>query len=801
MGRISGNVIGELTRVLRWGTATGDDDDRLLERFLANHDESAFTALVARHGPMVLGVCRRVLRDEHDVEDAFQATFLVLVRSAGAIRRGELVGPWLHGVAQRVAVRTRAGAARRFVRERSGSDVESLALAPAARDQSHAELRTILDAELARLPEALRAPLVLCYLEGLTHEQAAGRLRQPVGTIRSRLSRGRDRLRTRLARRGVSADDAAWGTIVLAEPISPALFETTVRSALEFTVHHNTATALVSATTAALAKGVLDAMLITKLKLAGACALGLILTMGGVSGYALQQGPGEKKAEPTPAIETPQDTSKSRVASEVRELKSTILKSELELAELKRRREELENQITDVESVVARKRKVLADVLQNADNPQAAPAQQPTGNENAAAVKPASAAQPSAGALGMMQGMQADKWPKWDYLASQRIVIVASPDGHVVKGYSSETGDSKSIRLAENGDPDLKVMPVVSATFAALAIKGPMIKRIAAFNSIDGRWYAQDLIAPATSVSPVVGPAMCYYTIDHRIYAFSGPAGRWDALEIPVDGKPVMRLEPEYLSCQIGDHLHLFSVKIGKWADIDTRAVSDEPKKEQGGAQRPTHPTGDRPGQAPDQDAVVDGTKQPEYLDPFKPIIVPSPRGDIVTIFGVSDRMMMNVALGDVVGSDGKPFPDPQSVRLAATGDPRLEVDAVFDPSSDLIIPLILRGEKIQRLAIFNKQHGRWDVQELREPVKEATPVISGRMTVYALGRRLYTYSVAAGKWSVLELPEGATPQAKTNDQALTLRYGDKAYAYNVESGEWTVFDLRTEPEESKRPK
>jgi hypothetical protein len=142
---------------------------------------------------------------------------------------------------------------------------------------------------------------------------------------------------------------------------------------------------------------------------------------------------------------------------------------------------------------------------------------------------------------------------------------------------------------------------------------------------------------------------------------------------------------------------------------------------------------------------------------------------------------------------------DPQSVRLAKEVDPPLDVTPFFGSQST--ISLMLRGEKVQQLAIFDLTQGRWVVQELREPVKAASPVCSLSMTVYALGRRLYTYSTQAGRWSVLELPEGANPEGVANDRGLTLRYGDKVHIYNINSGEWTQFDLKAPappPGESK---
>ena len=191
----------EIGRLFGGESASGLGAGPLLERFAADRDSAAFEALVGRHGPMVLATCRRMLPDPHDADDAFQATFLVLARKAGSIRDPDRLGPWLHGVARRVAARSRALAGRRRSVERPGGD-EPMDTSPDALEG--AEVREVLDEELARLPEKYRAPLVLCYLDGLTHDEAAEALRWPVGTVRSRLAGGRDRLRDRLTRRGLA---------------------------------------------------------------------------------------------------------------------------------------------------------------------------------------------------------------------------------------------------------------------------------------------------------------------------------------------------------------------------------------------------------------------------------------------------------------------------------------------------------------------------------------------------------------------------------------------------------------------
>jgi RNA polymerase sigma factor (sigma-70 family) len=176
-------------------------DEELLSRFVAG-DEGAFGALLQRHSGMVLSVCRRVLRSSHDAEDAFQATFLTLAQRATRIRKRSAVGSWLHGTAFRIAAGLRAGRLRR----RAQPLPPDLAARPAdeARAEAWQELLTALDEELARLPECYRAPLVHCYLEGQTRDEAAAQLGWTVGMVRGRLARGRELLRGRLARRGLA---------------------------------------------------------------------------------------------------------------------------------------------------------------------------------------------------------------------------------------------------------------------------------------------------------------------------------------------------------------------------------------------------------------------------------------------------------------------------------------------------------------------------------------------------------------------------------------------------------------------
>jgi RNA polymerase sigma factor (sigma-70 family) len=234
-------------------------DGQLLERFAMGHGEAAelaFAALVERHGPMVLRVCRAVLRDEHDAEDAFQATFLVLVRRTGSLWVSDSLGPWLYGVAQRVACSARAAEARRRRHEQKAAE---LAPARPAGARGDADLERSLHEEIGRLPERYRAPVVLCLLEGLTHEQAARHLGWPSGTLKSRLAHGRERLRSRLVRRGLTPAVALSAATLVERSaraaVPAALAKVTARAALRLATGRASAGA-VPAAVDALALGV-----------------------------------------------------------------------------------------------------------------------------------------------------------------------------------------------------------------------------------------------------------------------------------------------------------------------------------------------------------------------------------------------------------------------------------------------------------------------------------------------------------------------------------------------------------------
>jgi RNA polymerase sigma factor (sigma-70 family) len=276
------------------GTFTGMSDAQLVSRFTGVPDttaESAFRELVHRHGPMVMGVCRQVLRRAQDAEDAFQATFLILVRKARSVQVRESLAPWLYSVAYRTAQRARATGAR--FRQGESDQLESIQASP--EDLSQFDLRPLLHEELGRLPDKYRSPIVLCHLEGKTHEEAARALNWPVGTVSGRLSRGRELLKSRLERRGVAVPSAllAGSNWNVAQSLPESIVESTLIAATRFASAQS-----VSASVQSLTHGVLKAMLLNKLKTASLA----LLVAGGVSGGALAWA----RRAPEPAIQTVQ---------------------------------------------------------------------------------------------------------------------------------------------------------------------------------------------------------------------------------------------------------------------------------------------------------------------------------------------------------------------------------------------------------------------------------------------------------------------------------------------------------------
>jgi RNA polymerase sigma factor (sigma-70 family) len=279
-----GMALRQVRRVLE-----GVGDAELLTRYIDAHDGDAFAALVTRHGRMVLGVCQRVLRNQNDAEDAFQATFLVLARKPHAVRPRHLVGNWLYGVAHRTALEARRATAVRRAKERRAAEMAEGSTNSCDRD----DLRQVLDAELSLLPEKYRAPVVLCDLEGLSRREAAARLGWSEGTLSSRLFRARALLARRLSRYGLAVSGGLLGTLlseVSAAPPSSSLLDTTVQASLGQTA--------AGAVAVSLTEGVMKAMLLAKLKVLATGLAAVCLVVGiGTAGYGFRSASAAEEAQ------------------------------------------------------------------------------------------------------------------------------------------------------------------------------------------------------------------------------------------------------------------------------------------------------------------------------------------------------------------------------------------------------------------------------------------------------------------------------------------------------------------------
>jgi RNA polymerase sigma factor (sigma-70 family) len=278
----------EMNCLFAEGTVTGLSDAQLLARFLAERDGVAFEALVRRHGPMVLSVCRAILRDPNDAEDAFQATFLVLVRKAASIRGRNGLGGWLHRVAYRVAIQANAAAARRRLRERQAGQT-SPRISPTGAGHLDEFLPALHD-EIARLPEKYRLAVVLCDLQGLPQAEAARQLRWSERALRYKLSEARERLKGRLTRRGLTLDSSTMGALFLREAraaVPAAWRETTIQAALA-AANHAAIAGAVSAAASELTGEALNTMFLSNLKTISLFALLGVAVVSGVAVVAQQ---------------------------------------------------------------------------------------------------------------------------------------------------------------------------------------------------------------------------------------------------------------------------------------------------------------------------------------------------------------------------------------------------------------------------------------------------------------------------------------------------------------------------------
>ena len=582
---------GRISAIFDGGTTLGLGSAELLGRFAATGDEAAFSAIVAHHGPMVLATCRRILPNGADADDAFQATFLIFARQARSIAHSDRLAPWLHSVARRVAVRAKSLAARRKAVEGQG-DVSGVAATPPPDDAR--ELRAVLDEELARLPEKYRVPLVLCYLEGLTHDEAAGQLDWPVGTVRSRMAQARDRLRTRLARRGFAPESVAIlfpSTLPMAA-VSRALQVATLR--LVITGASGKATTSVAA--ALLAQGVLTTMFLTKVQTLAIATLAVTATLAaGTAGVVAQQQP-EPTANPTPnSAPTPNSTGSTEegqpssvdptqptrgsvdLAKELDAAKARIKALEAELAALKAPRPSAGDLVTRSPLPP------LPPVPNVPDQPEAPPSL-PALPTNASAAPPSPPAPPTSRRAGVdlrttTPGTSllsdAQKSGPWTYPLSGGRILYSPAERDRVTIFDSRSGTTSTFK-----DPgNIKtIVPVIGGNMVGLELEGPNVTEVVALNPTSNTWLRQKLREPLINgkVSPIVNQEMVYYGVGRSIYALSSQADHWGVLDLkqplsPDKSQIKVIMTADSIIVPEDDMIHVFSPKTGEWTHMNTK--------------------------------------------------------------------------------------------------------------------------------------------------------------------------------------------------------------------------------------
>ena len=579
LGPMESALPKDLDTLWRVGSVGGLSDGELLDRFLLGGDgadEVAFMALAARHGPMVLRVCRQILGDSDEAQDAFQATFLVFVRRAGAVRKRESLASWLHGVARRVARRALVDAARRRKHERLRAEK----VMRERGDKGEVEAWPELHDAIARLPERYREPTVLCYLEGMTTEAAAHRIGCPQGTVLSRLARARERLRTSLSRHGAVVPSAFLTPALAVDPapaaVPASLLVATVQASLIFAGRRSAVASLATTASVVLARGVLSTMTISKIKVLGAIGLAGLFAIGGARTYG-QLGGKSDAAPPSPQANKDggdpaspplkEESDRIRLLTQVvRELQDANAKSEAELA---------------ASRAQTRKLQVLLRLMRDQLNGT------PIGEEPIElmpeAVKAAvdkAETSPSAPAA----KTETDPPPEARFERHGDTLLIHSPKGDKLTVHDMSTKKSQTVRLAPSNTP-IEAQPIVGPGVVALAISGPKITRIAATDDLKGTWIPFELREPVTtgSAMPIVGPGVAAYGLGRYVYAFSSKAHRWDVISVPegIDATPLVG--PQSVTIEGKGHSFTFEASEAKWKHVNYNDIVNEVSKEEFG--------------------------------------------------------------------------------------------------------------------------------------------------------------------------------------------------------------------------
>jgi RNA polymerase sigma factor (sigma-70 family) len=766
-----GPVIRQVERLLEGGgTAVALGEAQLLRRFAVHRDEAAFEALVSRHGPMVLGTCRRMLADPLDVEDAFQATFLVLARKAGSIQDGDRLGPWLHGVARRVATRSRALTVRRNARERpAGAE-----LAVFDADTFEAlEIRSALDEELARLPEKYRAPLVLCYLEGLTHDEAARQLSWPVGTVRSRLAGGRDRLRTRLTRRGLSPSASIPAALPVAA-MPEALLSSTVRVAM--------LAGSAPAHLASLAKGALVAMIWHKFKAVAAVGLLAGLAAGGAVVLAIPGGGGQAIADPSDATRGGVEREQAIPASD-------------DLMKLQGRWKQIKLQpapgdtlarLADKEWVIEGRALIVREGGKEVWRYELT-----LGAENGAKTID----------LVAVQGLGFKTTERGIYRLEGDTFEICSgpPDGPRPAEFKAGNPDSFQWlttfeRQGGYPRPDL-------AGPKAGSQPPPASKRTVKQVQDEMQRLKQDLDATTRKVEELrfqIKPLEEEWKalasrgdVDAAVTKPARPDTDPPAAPAPVPAPPDRAADP-------------FAPPVAPEGGTRPRAADPfaPPVAPEGGT-RPAPPTVMTVGGNPTVFAVISANRdRVTMIDSVTrnkaTFRIPGGATELIPISGA--QLVSLIMKGREIRRVG--LYDRKAGRWFEhdLGEPATEVQPLMGPTG--LVGFSVKAPEIRRLLVFDATDGTWAEQALREPAEDSVaPTVSDSMVQHRIGRFFYTYSQPAKKWSVLELKEDPEFDfgGKFGNLGLAaggrmmVPDGDLIHIYDPKTGEWTHIDTKDE--------
>ena len=607
------------------GTVAGLDDDQLLERFVARRDDVAFEAIVGRHGPMVMGVCRRLLGNDADVDDAFQAVFLVLARRASSVRDPGRLSPWLYGVARKVALRAKKQAIQRHTKEH-GVRREFGVVSAGDEGIEAQELASVLDQELERLPEKYRTPLVLCYLEGLSHDEAARRLRWPVGTVRSRMAGGRDRLRRRLVTRGIAAPSAllaaeSMNQAVEASALSSSTIARTVQSVVAFysSPMNFPQQPLISGSIVFLAQGVLKAMMIQKAAWCagfGAMVVGLIAS--GAGGYVLsRQDKGDGRLESL----TVQTGAGASAPGSLNQDKEALIR---EQREIKDKLAELNSRLATLDA----KLESLNEGSGGAATPKASSAKKAPGrnSKNArAAVRGGVGMGPGmgmggggggfggqggggmggmgggvgggiggggmgggrmggiggggmgggrmGGMGGMMAAMMGGGGAGVTWLQAGETIAIHSPQKDKVTVYDGNTGEWETYRAPQECEISTSISP--NGQLVYLSTTGTKIPELAVFSLKTHSWSKHTLKHPFDgSITPLVSAEMVAFIFDgepkRELIVYAADSNTWHSKTLDSPAAVNNPLLSNHVAVFVaGSKVYAFSASVEKWAELE----------------------------------------------------------------------------------------------------------------------------------------------------------------------------------------------------------------------------------------